>query len=546
MSTSAKRTILVTTALPYANGAMHLGHLIEHIQADIWVRFQKLCGHECIFVCGDDAHGTPIMLSAQKQNISPEELIEGIHTERLKDFNDFLINFDNYHSTHSTENHELVTQIYKKLYSQGDIKTETIEQAYDAQAKMFLPDRFVKGECPRCGAKDQYGDNCEACGATYNPVDLKNPLSVISGTTPIKKTSEHFFFCLKNYEDKLKTWVSSGHLQNQVANKLTEWFTAGLQNWDISRDAPYFGFEIPDAPNKYFYVWLDAPIGYMASFKNLCSKRPELNFDIFWKPDSKTELYHFIGKDIIYFHALFWPALLMGAELRTPSQIYVHGFLTINGQKMSKSRGTFITARDYLNQLDPEYLRYYYAAKLNGQVEDMDLNFSDFMQRVNTDLVGKVINIASRCASFINKYFLGQLSSELDQPNLYKLFVEKGEIIGEYYNNCEFSRAVKEIMALADKANQYIDTEKPWALTKQDSSNPKIQAVCSMGINLFYILIIYLQVILPKTAELSSEFLNVSELSWIKRDNPLVSHSINNFKPLMQRIDPEKIKSFMP
>lgn len=541
MTSLNPRTLLVTAALPYANGAMHLGHLVEYIQADIWVRFQKLRGHTCIFVCGDDAHGTPIMLSAEKQGISPEQLIKNIHTERLADFKDFFIEFDNYYTTHSKENYELVTTIYKRLYENGDIELQTIEQCYDASAKMFLPDRFVKGECPRCGAVDQYGDNCEVCGATYTPLELKNPLSAISSTIPIKKTSEHFFFCLKKYEIQLKAWLEAGHLQNQIANKLLEWFKIGLQNWDISRDAPYFGFEIPGAPNKYFYVWLDAPIGYMASFKNLCARRPDLNFDEFWKSTSTTELYHFIGKDIIYFHALFWPALLMGSGYRTPTNIFAHGFLTINGQKMSKSRGTFITARDYLNQLDPEYLRYYYAAKLNGQIEDIDLNFEDFANRINSDLVGKVINIASRCANFITKHFSCKLSSELDKPDLYTEFVQAGENIAKHYNACNFNRAVRDIMALADKANQYIDGEKPWAMAKDQVDNPKIQTVCSMGINLFYLLIIYLQPILPKTAQLSAEFLNITELSWDNRHIPLREHSINIFKPLMQRIDPKKI-----
>lgn len=538
MSIPNKRTILVTAALPYANGALHIGHLVEYIQADIWVRFQKQVGNHCIFICGDDAHGTPIMLSAQKQGISPEQLIEAIHTERLTDFNDFLIEFDNYHTTHSPENRDLVTQIYQTLKDQSDIKTEMIEQAYDAKAALFLPDRFVKGECPRCGAADQYGDNCEACGATYTPIDLKNPVSVISNTTPIQKKSEHFLFCLKNYEALLKEWIEAEHLQPQIANKLMEWFKAGLQNWDISRDAPYFGFEIPGAPNKYFYVWLDAPVGYMASFKNLCTKRPELNFDEFWKPNSTVDLYHFIGKDIIYFHALFWPAMLLGAGYRTPSKIYAHGFLTINGQKMSKSRGTSISARDYLKQSDPEYLRYYYAVKLNGQIEDIDLNFADFAQRINSDLVGKVVNIASRCANFINKYFSNQLSEELEQIDLYDEFVTSGENIANHYNACEFSHAVKEIMTLADKANQYIDAEKPWALAKQKSDDPKIQAICSTGLNLFYLLIIYLQPILPKTARLSADFLNIPELSWHDRNKPLINHTINIFKPLMQRIDP--------
>lgn len=541
MSTSTKRTLLVTTALPYANGPLHIGHFLEYIQADIWVRFQRLVGHTCFFISGDDAHGTPIMLNAKEQGISPEALIQQVHNERLADFKDFFIEFDNYHTTHSIENRELVNLFYQRLFDRGDIESHSIEQAFDEQAGLFLPDRLIKGQCPRCNAMDQYGDNCEACGATYNPLDLKNPLSTVSGIAPTWKTSQHFFFCLKKYAIKLEKWLNGEHLQPQIKNKLKEWFKAGLENWDISRDAPYFGFEIPNAPNKYFYVWLDAPIGYMASFKNLCTKRIDLNFDDFWKKDSQTELHHFIGKDIIYFHGLFWPALLMGAEFRTPTNIYAHGFITVNGQKMSKSRGTFITAREYLKKHNPEHLRYYYAAKLSGQIEDVDFNFKDFAERINADLVGKVINIASRSAKFITAYFSGNLAATLDKPELYQEFVDKGDTIAAHYNACEFNRAVKEIMMLADKANQYIDSEKPWVLAKQQKDHPKVQASSSMGLHLFYLLMIYLKPILPKTAELSAEFLNISELSWDKREiinTPLLGgHRINPFKPLMQRIE---------
>lgn len=540
MKTKQHKT-LVTTALPYANGAIHLGHLVEYIQADIWVRFQKLCGNDILFICGDDSHGTPIMISAQKQGISPEQLITQIRTEHMADFQDFHIEFDNYYTTHSPENQQLSTLIYKKLQERGDIFTRTIAQAYDPVANIFLPDRFVKGECPRCGAKDQYGDNCEACGATYSPMDLKNPVSVVSGATPTSKESVHYFFQLENYQSALQQWIKGGHLQEEVANKLTEWFAAGLQPWDISRDAPYFGFEIPDAPGKYFYVWLDAPIGYMASFENLCKKRPELSFAEYWNKDSKTELFHFVGKDIIYFHALFWPAMLMGADFRTPTAIFTHGFLTVNGQKMSKSRGTFITARHYLENLNPEYLRYYFAAKLTNRIDDIDLNLTDFMQRINSDLVGKVVNIASRCASFITKFFGGQLATTLSEPKLWQQCINASDMIAEHYEQRDYHRAIREIMALADLANQYIDEKKPWTLAKDNNQMQEVQAVCSMGINLFYLLIIYLKPVLPTLAAETEAFLNIPPLTWSSRKKPLLSHTINAFKPLMQRILPEQI-----
>lgn len=540
-----KRNILVTSALPYANGPVHLGHLVEHIQADIWVRFQKSRGHSCLFICGDDAHGTPIMISAQKQKITPEQLIEQIRKEHIEDFNGFNIGFDNYYTTHSEENRELSEFIYKKLYERGDIVTRTIKQTFDPVQNMFLPDRYVKGDCPRCGAVDQYGDNCEVCGATYSPSELKNPISILSGAKPIEKESEHYFFCLENYHEILQKWLQAGHVQTQMVNKLLEWFESGLQQWDISRDAPYFGFEIPNAPGKYFYVWLDAPVGYMASLKNLCEKRPDLSFDDFWKKESTAELYHFIGKDIIYFHALFWPAMLHGSDFRMPSEIFTHGFLTINGQKMSKSRGTYITAHQYLQHLHPDYLRYYFAAKLRDGIDDIDLNFEDFMQRVNADLVGKVVNIASRCAGFISKYFDGQLSDQLVNSQLYNDFVAAGEKIADYYEKRDYNQAVREIMNLADQANQYIDEMKPWTLAKNEQNLADVQLICSMGLNLFRILMIYLQPILPDTAAKVIEFLNVPDLNWQTIHQPLLKHNINEFKPLMYRVDPAKIADLL-
>src|SRR3989338_1326399 len=511
---SENRKMLVTTALTYANGSLHLGHLVEYIQTDIWVRFQKLRGNDCLYICGSDAHGTPIMISAEKVGITPKELIAKIRAEHIRDLKDFYIEFDNFYTTHSEENRHLSNLIYERLKARNDIETRTIEQAFDPEKNMFLPDRYVKGECPKCGAKDQYGDNCEVCGATYAPTELKNPKSVISGATPIQKKSEHYFFKLENYTSMLKKWTQSHRLQKAVSSKLNEWFEAGLQPWDISRDAPYFGFEIPDHPGKYFYVWLDAPVGYMASLKNLCDMRPELDFNAYWNKESKAELYHFIGKDIMYFHTLFWPAMLEGSGFRTPNAVFVHGFLTINGEKMSKSRGTFIEARKYLSYLNPEYLRYYFAAKLTDTVADIDLNFEDFANRVNSDLVGKVVNIASRCAGFINKQFAGKLAENLDQPELYNEFIQAKEIIAKHYEDRKFSTAVKEIMALADKANQYIDNKKPWALAKEDGKKSEIQMICTIGLNCYRLLIIYLKPILPKIAEHSEKFLNINSLMW--------------------------------
>ncbi|MBN2887138.1 MAG: methionine--tRNA ligase [Chromatiaceae bacterium] len=542
MSTS--RDILVTSALPYANGPIHIGHLVEYIQTDIWARFQKMRGHHCWYVCADDAHGTPIMLRARQEGISPEALIARVAEEHQRDFADFRIGFDHYHSTHSPENRHFATLIYSRNRDAGHIERRTITQAYDPVEQMFLPDRFIKGECPKCGAADQYGDNCEACGASYSPAELKNPRSAVSGAVPEQRESDHYFFRLGDFESLLKTWTRGGGLQREVANKLDEWFAAGLQGWDISRDAPYFGFEIPDHPGKFFYVWLDAPIGYLASFKALC-ERKGLDFDHFWGPDSQAELYHFIGKDIVYFHALFFPAMLHGAGFRTPSAVFAHGFLTVDGQKMSKSRGTFIKARTYLDHLDPEYLRYYFAAKLGSGVDDIDLNLDDFQARVNADLVGKVVNIASRCAGFIGKRFDGRLSATLAEPELFADFIAAGDSIAAAYEKREFSRAVREIMALADRANQYIDEQAPWVVAKQDGREAELQNICSMGLNLFRVLIGYLRPILPGTAAASESFLQIEPLDWATLATPLLDHDIAPFKPLMTRIDPKQIEAML-
>jgi len=541
---SSQRQILVTSALPYANGPIHLGHLVEYLQTDIWVRFQKMHGNECWYVCASDAHGTPIMLRAQSEGISAEELITRVHKEHDQDFADFLIEFDNFYTTHSEENRELSAGIYNKLKDAGHISCRTITQAYDPEKEMFLPDRFIRGDCPRCGTKDQYGDNCESCGATYSPTELLNAVSVVSGAKPVEKESEHLFFKLADFTELLKDWIHSGHLQESVANKLDEWLEQGLQDWDISRDAPYFGFEIPGSPGKYFYVWLDAPIGYMASFKNLCD-RQGLDFDHYWKAGSTTELYHFIGKDITNFHCLFWPAELHGAGYRKPTNVFVHGFLTVNGNKMSKSRGTFIMARTYLNHLNPEYLRYYYAAKLGAGVDDIDLNLEDFQARVNSDLVGKVVNIASRCAGFISKKFLGELSPEIHRPELLKQFTDASDSIAGHYEAREFGRAIREIMALADLANQYIDENKPWVLAKEAGREQEVQDVCSMGLNLFRILIIYLKPVLPAMAASAEAFLNIPPLFWQDVNQTLTSHRINRFKPLMTRIESSAIDAIL-
>ncbi|MCX8595912.1 MULTISPECIES: methionine--tRNA ligase [unclassified Gilliamella] len=541
---TTQRKILVTCALPYANGAIHLGHMLEHIQADVWVRYQRMRGNEIYFICADDAHGTPIMLKAQQLGITPEQMIDEVKIEHQRDFAGFNISYDNYHSTHSPENREISEKIYKRLKANGYIKTKVISQLFDPEKKMFLPDRFVKGTCPRCKSPDQYGDNCEVCGATYNPIDLINPQSVVSGATPIMKDSEHFFFDLPAFSDMLQAWIRSGTLQDQVANKMQEWFEAGLQPWDISRDAPYFGFEIPDAPGKYFYVWLDAPIGYMGSFLNYCNKHNKPIFDQFWNKDSTTELYHFIGKDIVYFHSLFWPAMLDGSEHRKPSNIFVHGYVTVDGAKMSKSRGTFIQASTYLKHLDPDCLRYYYAAKLSPHIDDIDLNLEDFVQRVNSDLVNKVVNIASRSAGFISKRFGGKLSANLAEPELYALFVEKSKVIADYFEQRESGKAIREIMALADEANRYIDEKAPWVVAKQEGQDQALQDICSMGIHLFRILMTYLKPVVPSLAERSEAFLN-SQLIWDTIDKPLTGHTINQFKALFNRIDMDKITAMI-
>jgi methionyl-tRNA synthetase len=530
------RQIVVTSALPYANGPIHIGHMLEYVQTDIWVRFQKMRGHECIYVCADDAHGTPIMLRAQAEGITPQELIDKMSVEHLADFTDFGVNFDNFHSTHSPENKFFAEDIYSKLKAGGHIRTQVISQAYDPKAEMFLPDRFIKGECPSCGAADQYGDNCESCGATYAPTDLKNAISVVTGETPIEKDSEQYFFKLGDYEDMLKTWTRAGHIQKEIANKMDEWLEDGLRDWDISRNAPYWGFEIPDAPGKFFYVWLDAPIGYMASFKNWCDKN-NTHFDDYWKQDSSTELHHFIGKDIARFHTLFWPAMLEGAGYRKPTAVYCHGFLTVDGQKMSKSRGTFIKARTYLEHLNPEYLRYYFAAKLSSGVDDIDLNLEDFSARVNSDLVGKVVNIASRCAGFINKSFDARLAVSVTDNSLSEQAVAAADSIATAFEKREYSRAMREIMALADKANQYIDEKQPWVMIKDVERHADVHQTCTIGINCFRQLIIMLKPVLPKVAEQAEAFLNVEPLIWADLSNDLLDHPINQFKPLMTRID---------
>jgi methionyl-tRNA synthetase len=537
--TQNPRKILVTSALPYANGPIHLGHLVEYIQTDIWVRCQKQRGHQCTYVCADDAHGTPIMLKADQLGVSPQELIAQVSTEHQRDFAGFMVDFDNYYSTHSPENRDFAALIYKRLNDGGHIARRTITQAYDPEKQMFLPDRFVKGECPKCGAADQYGDSCEACGATYSPVELKNAYSAVSGAKPIEKDSEHFFFKLGDFEQFLRTWVDA-HVQEQMIHKLNEWFESGLQQWDISRDAPYWGFEIPDAPGKYFYVWLDAPIGYMASFKNWCD-RNDVEFDDYWGQSSDAELYHFIGKDIAYFHTLFWPAMLKGAGFRTPTKVFCHGFLTVNGQKMSKSRGTFIMAESYLKHLRPEYLRYYFAAKLGSGIDDIDLSLDDFRMRVNADLVNKVVNIASRCAGFIAKKFDGQLGASLVQPELYNDAVSLGETIAQAYEQREYARAMREIMHIADRANQYIDAAEPWVLAKQPERAQDVQDSCTLGINLFRVILSYLAPILPQVAAEAAEFLNIDGFAWDDIQTPLLNHRINKFKPLMQRVEPEAI-----
>lgn len=539
----AKRRILVTSALPYANGSIHLGHLLEHIQTDIWVRFQRLRGHQCYSVCADDAHGTPVMLKAQELGITPEEMVANTRDEHDKDLRDFLVDYDNYYVTHSPENKAYCELIYNRLNDAGYISKKTINQLFDPEKQMFLPDRFVKGDCPSCGAEDQNGDSCDVCGATYSPTEVKNPRSVVSGATPILKDSEHFFFDLPKFEGMLKAWIRSGAIQNEMANKLEEWFEQGLQQWDISRDAPYFGFEIPNAPGKFFYVWVDAPVGYMASFKHFCDKNG-LDDTEFWDAGSDTELYHFIGKDITYFHCLFWPAMLEGAGMRKPTGVNIHGFVTVNGAKMSKSRGTFIKASTYLEHLNPEYLRYYFASKLNDSVADIDLNFEDFVQKVNSDLVGKVVNIASRCAGFISKRFDGTLSDNIENPALLNEFQAAADGIAESIENRLYNKAVRDIMALADKANQYIDAQAPWVTIKDENKQVFTHDVCSLGIHLFRILMVYLKPIVPNLAAQSEAFLN-DEFSWSSISDVKTGHKINKFKALMQRVDGDKVAAMV-
>ena len=535
------RKILVTSALPYANGSPHMGHLVEYIQTDIWVRFQKLRGHDCIYVCASDSHGTPIMLKARELGITPEELTEGYSKEFVSDFADFGIEFDNYHTTHSPENEEIVGRMYQALRDSGDIYTRTIEQSYDEKEGMFLPDRFVKGTCPRCKSEDQYGDACEVCGATYAPEDLIDPKSVLSGTKPVKRESEHYFFKLGEYEERLRNWMSVAKLDKNVVAKLDEWFDAGLKDWDISRDAPYFGFRIPGTEDKYFYVWLDAPVGYMASFKHLCDRTAGLEFDDYWKADSDAELYHFIGKDIMYFHTLFWPAVLEGSGFRTPTSVYAHGFLTVDGQKMSKSRGTFIKARTYLDNLNPEVLRYYYAAKLGPTIEDIDLNLDDFIARVNSDLVGKLVNIASRCAGFINKRFDGKLADTLADDALFAEFANASEVIAQHYEKREYSKAMRLVMALADKANRYIDEHKPWVMAKDESQLPEVQLVCTQGINMFRSLMVYLSPVIPGVASGARAFLNEDKWHWQDASSPLLGATLSKFKPLLTRVEGDQV-----
>ena len=538
-----QRKILVTSALPYANGPIHLGHLLEYIQTDIWTRFQNSRGNLCTYVCADDAHGTAIMLRAEQEGITPQQLIDRVRIEHHEDFKNFHIHFDNYYSTHSDENRYFSELIYTRLRDAGHIARREIEQMFDPEKGLFLADRFIKGTCPECKTEDQYGDNCEKCSATYSPTELINPRSAISGATPVLKSSEHYFFKLPDFQQFLAEWTQDGRLQDEIANKLKEWFSIDLQEWDISRDAPYFGFEIPDAPGKYFYVWLDAPIGYLASFKNLCEQRPDLNFDDYWKPDSEAEVYHFIGKDIVYFHALFWPAMLKGAHFRTPNSVYCHGFVTVNGAKMSKSRGTFIKARTYLEHLNPEHLRYYFAAKLTSRVDDLDLNLEDFVYRVNSDLVGKLVNIASRCAGFVKKG--GGVLSKMSDPTLYQRFVDAGENIAADYERREYGRAMRQIMELADEANTWINNQAPWVVAKQEGQDELVQGICSTGINLFRVLMVYLTPVLPAMSEATAQFLKIDSMNWQSCTQPLENHAIEAFKPMMKRVDNDQVEALL-
>ena len=539
-----QRKILVTSALPYANGDIHLGHLMEAIQTDIWVRLQKLRGHDCVWVCADDAHGTAIMLSAEAQGMTPQQLIDQVNQQHQKDFADFLIGYDNFYTTHSEENRHFSESMYKAMDANGHIKRRAIKQLFDPEKNLFLADRYIVGTCPKCKTEDQYGDNCEACGSTYSPSELINPRSAISGAVPVEKESEHFFFDLPAFKDMLQQWTRSGALQDQVANKLSEWLDEELQQWDISRDAPYFGFEIPGAPGKYFYVWVDAPIGYMASFKNYCD-REGVDFDSYWQTDSDAELYHFIGKDIINFHTLFWPAVLTSSGYRTPTAVFAHGFLTVDGTKMSKSRGTFVNARTYLDHLNPEYLRYYLAAKLSAGIDDLDLNLEDFALRVNSDLVGKVVNIASRCAGFINKGFEGRLAEQPDNLELLQGIQSIKAEVTAHFESREYGKAIRLIMAQADKANQYINDKEPWVIAKTDKQSAELQAICSTGINAFRLLLCYLKPVLPAMTEKAEAFLNVEPLQWDDVDHLLTGHRLNKFQPLITRVETDKIQAMI-
>lgn len=541
----AVRKILVSSALPYANGDIHLGHLVEYLNSDIWVRFQKLRGHRCTFVCASDAHGTPIMIKARQEGITPEQLIDRVSGQQLRDLEAFDVAFDNFHTTHSEENEQLVARLYAALEKAGHIYTETIEQAYDEVEKMFLPDRFVRGTCPRCHSEDQYGDACEVCGATYAPADLINPLSVLSGTTPTWKESEHYFFRLSKFSGVLKDWIGTAALHPHITGKLEEWFASGLKDWDISRDAPYFGFLIPGTKDKYFYVWLDAPVGYAASFLHLCKRRRDLDFDEYWLPGHDTELYHFIGKDIVYFHTLFWPAVLHGADFRLPTSVFAHGFLTVNGKKMSKSRGTFINARTYLANLNPNYLRYYYAAKLGPGMDDIDLNLGDFAARVNADLVGKLVNIASRCAGFISRHFDGKLAAELDDDGLFREFTDVTDTLAAHYENREYSKAMRTIMGLADRANRYIEERKPWSMAKDPARLPAVQGVCTQGLNLFRTLMVYLSPVLPSMTRDVLALFREDEWQWVSAAKPLLDHRISEYRPLLTRMDAKDVENMV-
>jgi methionyl-tRNA synthetase len=539
------RKILVSSALPYANGAIHMGHLVEYIQSDIWVRFQKLRGHTCTYVCAADAHGTPIMVKAREQNVTPEEMVTKAAAEQHKDLQAFDVAFDNFHTTHSEENEQLVCRMYESLLAAGHTYTKSIEQAFDPAEKMFLPDRFVRGTCPRCKSEDQYGDACEVCGATYSPIDLIDPISVLSAETPVWKESEHYFFKLSEFEDMLKAWMSSANLHQNITSKLDEWFEAGLRDWDISRDSPYFGFLIPGTTDKYFYVWLDAPVGYAASFQHLCKRDSSLDFDEYWMPGHDTELYHFIGKDIVYFHTLFWPAVLAGSGFRQPTSVFAHGFLTVDGKKMSKSRGTFINARTYLNNLNPSVLRYYYAAKLGPGMDDIDLNLDDFIARVNSDLVGKLVNIASRCAGFISKRFDGMLADSLDDPELFATASDASEQIAAHYEAREYWKAMRIVMSLADQANRYIEQKKPWVMIKDDTLGADVQAVCTQGLNQFRILMIYLTPVIPSLAKETQALFQEDDWNWSAAQTPLLDHRIEKYKPLITRVEKNQVDNML-